>query len=375
MQEITPEATSPGEPAQHSLAAAADAFAGLLFPTKGKAKKTPGETSPEPTGAPAAEDEESEVTASEDTDVEVPEDEPEVTDPDAEDTEGDEPKETEAPETTDEETDEVETEEPKPTVRARKLRMPDGTEQEVTEDEAYNGYLRTADYTRKSQANAELKKQAETETAQARDARTKYAAQLEQVKQAMDRMVPKEPDWSALRARVSPEEFSATFADWQQFSKNRAAVEVEQKRIADEAKADFDKTFAEFRTQEIEKLLLAIPEWRDESRGKAEVAEMAVYGRSVGFADEEVNSVVDHRLLLLLRKAMLWDKLQTTKPKVEATIKKSKIKSAPPGSPAGKPKPASDEKRAKDALQKSGSVKDAADVFSTMLSRRGPRAV
>lgn len=366
MQEIiTPEATSSGEPAEHSLAAAADAFAGLLFPTKGKAKKTPGETSPEPTDEPAIEGE----------------DNPELTEDTSEEPEsGDEPEDTdevpedETPETTDEETDEVEAEEPKPTARARKLRMPDGTEQEVTEDEAYNGYLRTADYTRKSQANAELKKQADAEMAQAREVRTKHLAQLEQVKQAMDRMVPKEPDWSALRARVSPEEFSATFADWQQFSKNRAAVETEQKRIADEAKADFDKTFAEFRAQEIEKLLQAIPEWRDENKGKAEAADVAAYARSANFTDEEVSSVVDHRVLLLLRKAMLWDKLQGVKPKVTAKIGKSKIKSAPAGSPAGKPQPASSEKRAKDALQKSGSVNDAADVFSTMLNRKGPKA-
>lgn len=361
-EQFTPEATSSGEPAEHSLAAATDAFAGLLFPTKGKAKKTPGETSPEPTGDAAIEGEDN---------PEVTEDEPEVTDPDAEETEGDEPEATEESETTDEETDEVEAEEPKPTARARKLRMPDGTEQEVTEDEAYNGYLRTADYTRKSQANAELKKQAETETAQARDIRTKYAAQLEQVKQAMDRMVPKEPNWSELRARVSADEFSATFADWQQFSKNRAAVETEQKRIADETKADFDKTFAEFRAQEIEKLLQAVPDWRDETKGKAEAADMAAYARSVNFTDEEVSSVVDHRVLLLLRKAMLWDKLQGAKPKVTAKIGKSKIKSAPAGSPAGKPQPINSEKRAKDALQKSGSVKDAADVFSTMLTRKG----
>lgn len=362
MQETTSEATSGSELAADSLDAAASTFQGLLSPTPGKTKKTPGETSPEPTDDAAIEGEDApEVT-----------EESEATDADAEEIEGDEPETTDAPETTDEETDEVETEEPKPTSRARKLRMPDGTEQEVTEDEAYNGYLRTADYTRKSQANAELKKQADVEMAQARDARTKYLAQLEQVKQGMDKMVPKEPDWAVLRARVSPEEFTATFADWQQFSKNRAAVETEQKRVADEAKADFDKTFTEYRTQEIEKLLTAIPEWRDESKGKAEAAEVAAYAKSASFTDEEVNAVVDHRVLLLLRKAMLWDKLQTAKPKVTAKIGKPKIKSAPAGSPSSKPKPASDEQRAKDALRQSGSMRDTANVFSNILNRKGP---
>lgn len=367
----TPEATPGGHSAPDSLEAAAASFQDRLFsPPKGT-KKTPGEDSPEPKGTPAPEDD-AEPETTDETD-EVSED---AEEPDAEATDdAPEQEETDAePESEDEQPEEDTDEEPQTTVRKRKLKMPDGTEEEVSEDEAYQGYLRTKDYTRKTQQAAEARKKAEAAELTASESASRYAAQLEQVKTAMDRLVPKEPDWADLRKRVSPEDFANTLADWQAFKKQRDTVEVEQKKVADEQAADFGKKYESWRKSEVELLLASVPEWVDSEVGKREAGEMAKYGISIGFSQEEIDHAVDHRMLLMLRKAMLWDKAQTVgagkvKPKITP---KGKIKTAIPGGRKLAPKPVSEEKRVAESLRKNGSLDAAASVFSHMLTR-GPK--
>lgn len=358
---ITPQATPTGAAhAPDSLEAAVEAFRKLpsrLGTQEPREVKPPTDVVEEP-----EEGTETPEVTPETEEPETPET-PEV-DPDAE--------ETETPESPEEGTEETEDEVPPETPRSRKIKLPDGTEEEVTEDEAYKGYLRTADYTRKTQIAAAEKKEAEAEKVKAREDRALYAAQLEQVKKAMDTIVPKEPDWNQLRATVTPEEFAATWADWQAFSQKRNAVIAEQNRVAGETKKDFEARLGQYVVQESQRLIEVIPDWADESKAKTELGTIKAYAMAQGWTEEEVDSIVDSRQVLAWRKAMLWDKLQTGKPVLQGKVKpKSKLKPATPGSPASrtKPAPVSDEARDKAALAKSGDLRSAASVFSHVLKR------
>lgn len=371
----TPEA-KPGEAKADSLEAAAQSFRAKLFSPPEGTKKTTGEDSPKPKGKPAAEaDTDEDVEPAEDAESEVEETE----EPDAEvpDETVEQEETTEESESTDEDATEDETEETEPP-RSRKIKLPDGTEEEVTEDEAYQGFLRTKDYTRKTQQAAEARKRAEAVELEASEKRAEYADHLEKVKQAMDRLVPKEPVWAELRKTLTPEQFADTLADWQAFKKNRDEVETEQKKVADEQGKAFTKKYEAWRKSEVEALLAAVPEWVDQDLGKREAGEMAKYAVSIGFSQEEVDQAVDHRMLLMLRKAMLWDKANTVgagkvKPKVKPAAGKSgKIGTAGPGGKTTPPKPKSEIARAKESLRKDGSLDAAASVFSHLL-RRGPR--
>lgn len=367
----TPEATSGRQPTPDSLEAAAASFQGLIFPPSGE-KKKPGE----PTKAEGQPEPEETDTVPED---EVPETDEVPEEPDAEETDETEPDAEETDETdesepeveeTDEEPDDVTT-----TPRSRKIKLPDGTEEEVTEDEAYAGFLRTKDYTRKTQAAAEARKRAEAEEAAASEARSQHLAQLEKVKVAMDRLVPKEPNWAELRGKVSPEELANMMSDWQAFKKQRDEVEATQARVAKEEADAFGKKFEAWRKSEVEALLASVPEWVDQDLGKREAGEMAKYAVSIGYSQEEVDHAVDHRMLLMLRKAMLWDRAQTVgagkvKPKVKP---QGSTKTAAPGGRRTPPKPKSEEATARENLRKDGSLGAAADVFSHML-QRGPKA-
>lgn len=347
--------------APDSLAAAASAFQSRLFPPPGQKRKPEGEVSPEPT-----DEVEPEVTETE------PEAE-ETTETSDESESSDEQVESEVEETP--EVEPEETDEPPVEARSRKLKFSDGTEEDISEDEAYQGYLRTKDYTQKSQANAELRKQLEAEREETRVATARHAQELASVKAHLDKLVPKEPNWTELRKNLSAEEYANVVDEWKAFKAERDHIESEQKKVAEEQAKDYEKAFLEWRKGEIEKLRAAVPEWVDQKRGSEEAGEMAKYMLSIGYRKEEVDSSIDHRFLVMLRKAWLYDKAQKGgKPKVEPAVKAGgKIKSAPPGGKVTPPAPKSDVKRAKETLRKEGSLKAAASVFDNLLKRGQPR--
>ena len=245
--------------------------------------------------------------------------------------------------------------------RSRKLRIGD-EEVEVDEDEAYNGYLRTADYTRKSQQNADLRKKAEAELAEARKAREQYAGSLEQVANAMDQWVPKEPNWSDLARSLKPEQYVQAQAEWQEFQKNRRMVAEEQDRVAKERLSDLQKEREATLAQEQEKLLEVLPDWRDPAKAQSGRQELVGWLKSKGYTEEQIGGIADHRLIVALRNAKQFEDLQSKKP--AATQVKSKMKTATPGSPPAARKPSTDRDRDLQQLKKSGKMDDAARAFS-----------
>lgn len=349
--------------APDSLAAAASAFQNRLFPPQGQKRKPEGEVStPEP---------EPEVETTDDVVTEEPEAEEATEEPETSESPADEMES--EPEQTDEvEADETDAPPPK---RSRKLKFSDGTESDVTEDEAYQGYLRGKDYTQKSQANAELRKQLEAERETARASAARHAEELASVKAAMDKLVPKEPNWTELRKNLSAEDYANVVDEYKAFKAERDRVEAEAKKVAEEQAKDYEKAYLDWRKDEFEKLRAAVPEWVDPKRGAADAGEMAKYMLSIGYRKEEVDAAVDHRFLVMLRKAWLYDTAQKAgKTKVEPIVKAGgKIKSAPPGGKVTPPTPKSEIKRAQETLRKEGSLKAAASVFDNLLKRGSGR--
>lgn len=369
MSTIIPEAKPGAHNAPDSLAAATEAFRGILSP-KGT-KRKPGDVSqPEPEDTV-----EPETPETDEVEVETETDEPEAeeaaeTPDESESSDEEAESEVEQPEDESEEADE-----PPAEKRSRRLKFSDGTEDDVSEDEAYLGYLRTKDYTVKTQRAAEAKQKAEAAEAEARAIAARHAEQLAQVKAAMDRMVPKEPNWTELRKNLTTEEYANLRDEWTAFKAERDRIEAEQAKLADEAQKDYEKRRDAWRDAEFEKLKNAVPEWVDTERGAKEVGDMARYMLSIGYKQEEVDQAVDSRFLLMLRKAMFWDKAQNVgKTKVEPKTKVAgKIKSAPAGSKSTPPQPKSERARAAETLRKEGSLKAATSVFQHILAGKPRR--
>ena len=103
--------------------------------------------------------------------------------------------ESEEVETEEEEPEEVEEQPDKDKYYRVKL---DGTDYEVTLDEALAGYQRQQDYTKKTQVVAEEKKALQAEQEAAKNERLQYQQNLESLVQQQKAQQPQEPDWDQL---------------------------------------------------------------------------------------------------------------------------------------------------------------------------------
>jgi len=268
----------------------------------------------------------------------------------------------------DEEEDSEETESPEPEEVPVYTVKVDGQEIEVPLDELLKGYSRMQDYTRKTQKLAEERNAVIAEAEQARTEREKYTTVLTALQQQIQASVQAEPDWDKLRAE-DPIEFGIRWAEHQRRQQQMAALQAEQQRMAEIQQYERARTIQSVLEKEQQALLEALPDWADPQKAKAEKEALFEFGRNVGFTDQELNNVTDHRTVLTLRKAMLYDKLMSKR----ADIKPAAKVATPvlkPGAASTVPKAVSEVTRAKQRLAKSGSLRDATSAFEAILNTR-----
>ena len=257
----------------------------------------------------------------------------------------------------DEETDEEE----KPTeVYTVKV---DGKEIDVTLDELQKGYSRTQDYTRKTQQIAETRKAVEAEASAIRAEREQYAQLLGALKQQlesteapvdMDRLYNEDPIEWVRQSEVM-----------RQKQDKLAAIQSEQQRLSQlTAQQRAQEMQAHLATQQ-EALIQAVPEWKDSKKAQAEKALLVEFGKKIGFSDEELKNVYDHRAVIALRKAALYDQMMSKRGQIKPVVNNGPRTAKP--SAAGRVSTTTESTRAKQRLAKSGRVNDAASAIELLL--------
>lgn len=238
----------------------------------------------------------------------------------------------------------------------------DGEEMEVTLDELKSGYSRTKDYTKKTQEIAQIRKQAESEIQAVIQERQQYQQLLGQLAQQVAAEGQAEPDWEFL-AQNDPIEYSRQWTDWQRKQQKAQVIQAEQRRVA----ALNQQAMMQQMQQTLEankgKLLEAIPEWKDPAKAKAEKSMIREQGKKLGFTDQELEQAYDHRAILALRKAALYDQMMSKRQEIKPV---KSTQSVAPGSRnvAG----TTDAKRAQQQLRQTGKVTDAAKALQFLLS-------
>lgn len=276
-----------------------------------------------------------------------------------------EPEPEEEPEDAPAAEDEEPEEAPKP--RLLKVKV-DGMEVEVDEEELKKGYSRTSDYTRKTQALAEERKKFEAEErAQVRALAAEFKAKMEAVEEALQALVPGEPDWNTLRQTMQPDEFTAAFAEWHTHSKRLEKVRAERDKVRQYEEQESARDRQTRLAAEMVKLQDALPELKDPEKGKVLRDDLTAYAKSVGFTDDDLAGVEDHRALVLLDKARRWDEHLRQKPKLDAKVDRALDKAVKPGSAPAKPK-AKELDAVKSRFNKTRSEDDAAALLNTLLA-------
>jgi len=272
--------------------------------------------------APVEEKAEEQEVVAETEEVEV---EAEAAELEAEDiVEDDEPEEAE------EEVEAVEAVEEQPEETYR-VRIGDD-EVDLTLEELRLGYMRQGDYTRKTQQVAEGRKAAEAELEALTAQRESYANQLAQLETALNQSEPTQEYWDALQAE-DPIEYVKQREALRDRRDALAQVQSEQQRVQQEQYQQLQAQTQERLKQEADKLLDVIPEWRDADVATKQKNAVYTYAqRHLGYSEQELSQIGDHRAVNALRKAYLYDELMKQKP---AATKKTKA--APKMAKAGQP--------------------------------------
>jgi uncharacterized protein (DUF3084 family) len=239
----------------------------------------------------------------------------------------------------------------------------DGKEVSVTLDELQKGYSRTQDYTRKTQQIAEVRKQVEQETQAVRAEREQYAQLLGALQTQLQSSEP-QVDLERLY-HEDPIEWVRQKEVMRERQEKLGAIQSEQQRLAQVAQYEQQRAMeAQFASQQ-EALLAALPEWKDPKKAKAEKALVIESAKAAGFSDEDLKSVYDHRLVLLLRKAALFDQMVSKRQGIKPVVNNGP-RTAKPGA-AGRVSTTTESTRAKQRLAKSGRIDDAASAIELLL--------
>lgn len=266
----------------------------------------------------------------------------------------------EVEDTTDQEDDGEEVEEE---VQLYKVKI-DGEEAEVTLEEALSGYQRERTFHKRMNEVSQKSKAIEAESAETKRLRDEYAKGLQQLEQAL--RVP-EPNWEELRRTKTNEEFASIHAEYQIQQNNLAKVQQQQQAIMSQQQAEAQAQYQNHLKTEFDTMLDKIPAWRDEKVREAERSKVISYAKSkMGYTDDEIAQASDHRAIVTLRKAMLYDELMGGK-----TQAKRKVKTAPKMVKAGSPKTKSEvvSKRNQDMMKRFNNNSTVESAVELLLNR------
>ena len=245
----------------------------------------------------------------------------------------------------------------------------DGEEYEVGIDELKSGYQRQADYTRKSQALAEQRKGTEaiqSERQRLEQERQMYANGLQMLQEQQTAKLQDfdKVDWETMKEE-DPYQYMLKKDEYRDAQERVNNAAQQQVLIQQEQQAASNQARGQFVQQEYARLVAALPEWNDkDSTIKKDIQE---YATSVGFRPEEINQLADHRSVLVIKKAMEFDKLtKKVSPKRKAVKKVPNVQKAGRGT-SKEDTAAENQKKKRARLRKTGKQDDAASLFYDML--------
>ena len=193
--------------------------------------------------------------------------------------------------------------------------------------ELKSGYLRQQDYTHKTQALAEERKQAETAVAQQfqqAQQLTRDQAKLMQLRE--DLSAYQKADWNALYEQ-NPVEAGRLQAQWRQTEAQARELAAGLQSAAQQSSQAQAQRLQQATQQAMEALQREIPGFGAETIKAARETALAH-----GFSEAELAGITDARTFKVLHEAAQWRALQAKKPAVQNKVAAAPPKATKPGS-------------------------------------------
>ena len=250
-----------------------------------------------------------------------------------------------------------------------------GEEHQVPLDELLKGYSRQSDYTRKTQELSEQRKSIEAnqaqwsaEVQQIQTERQQYVNALQNVIEnsmgSLDQFAT--VDWDTLK-NDNPLEYITKRDEFREAQDKVRQAQYQQQQAQQTYQQESQRLHQRVLQEEHGKLVEALPEWQETQSRQKLSSEIKDYALSQGYTSEEIGSLIDHRSLMTLYKAMKFDKASSP------DVVNKKVKNKPKVIRAGSPRTKSDVGKQKHTskmkrLQKSGHVDDAASILEDLMN-------
>lgn len=246
------------------------------------------------------------------------------------------------------------TDEPEPTggrfvEHTARVKLPSG--ETTTVADLLKGTLRQSDYTRKTQEIAETRKAVESE-------KERVGQTAQQLREQHDRMTAMLEQWKP-QPPQDPKDYAAWIEYKQQseaFERWQEAIDTEGKQLRERNDAEQAEAIKARMSRENELLVQKFSAMADPAKRATFLDEAVKVLSEYGFGKEDIGSIGDHRLILVIRDLMRAKRLGAKAPAV-----KEKMQEKPKMVRGGKrgSDPAADQRRARiERLRETGSRAD-----------------
>ena len=271
--------------------------------------------------------------------------------------------------------DQIEDETPSDTNQELFTLTVNGQDVEVTLDELKKGYSRQSDYTRKTEKLSqdrksidELKNEYTRQNEEAKIKRDQYEKQLQVLSEQLKSMQPS-IDMDRLY-QEDPAEYVKQKAAQDRKKELEMSAKQEQDRILKEKQIESEKVYSQYLENERKLLAEKLPIYKDKEKAPQFIKNLTEYAKSIGYTDQEISMLVDHRAVVMLANAYRYDKM-----KKNANLKNKKVTKVSKVVSSSSPKIQDDSevakriKSKKATLKRSGKVNDAVSVLQELYSQ------
>lgn len=179
------------------------------------------------------------------------------------------------------------------------------------------------DYTRKTQQLAEERRvvQAQMQAAQQQLQMQSAVANLVAEAKAIEGQLAqyKDIDWNAL-VEADPVQAMKLDRQHRELQAYYQGKVNDINQTAQQVQSQQEQMKQETLIRERQALIQSVPDWSDKAKFEADSADIRGFLANSGFNADEIGSLVDHRHVVVARKAMLYDKLMAGKPAVAKKV-------------------------------------------------------
>lgn len=236
-----------------------------------------------------------------------------------------------------------------------------GQEEQVTLKELQEGYMKDADYRRKTADIAETRKRTEAAEAQYSDGLKELQGQLEVVATFIASQLNVDEAELDKLAVEKPAEYVARQREMAKQGSALRAVDAQLQRVRQEQNREATRKAGEFRDAEAAKLHEVAPEFR-----RPETTERlhSYLKDTYGLSKDEIESVADHRFSLIAEKARRFDAIKAKAALKDKQVRKDPAKFQKGGAAVRTTASTKASEQNFKQVMKSGKVDDLARLFS-----------